>query len=57
MMGYPVTDDELDSVEGQAQALVSAVLADDLDTAYIIAQACHDPALLAMMAVEIALQT
>lgn len=56
MIGYPVTDEELDSLEGQAMALVQAVEAGDHDSAYIIAQTSNDPALLAMFAVEVALQ-
>lgn len=56
MIGYTVTDEELDSIEAQAESLMLAVEAGDLDSAYIIAQACQDPALLAMFAVEMVMQ-
>lgn len=56
MIGYPVDDAELDTVEDQAVAMVEAILAHDMDTAYIISQTCHDPSLLAMFAIEIALR-
>lgn len=56
MIGYPVTDEELDQVENQAVAMVEAIIAQDWDSAYIIAKTCHDPAMLAMFAIEVALQ-
>lgn len=57
MIGYPVTDEELDVVERAAEAVIEAVGVKDYDTAYIVAKTAHDPAMVAMFVAEIAGQS
>lgn len=53
-MEIPLTDGELEALEQQAREFWAAMQANDLDTAYIVASTCENPALLCMYVAGVA---
>lgn len=54
IMEIPLTDGELDTLEKQAREFWAAMQSADLDTAYIVASTCENPALLCMYVAGVA---
>jgi hypothetical protein len=52
MIGEPMTDYEMDTIENCAQVVIEAVRVGDWDTAYIAASTALNPGMLAMFIAE-----
>lgn len=55
MLQEPMDDDQLDSLERAAAALINAIEEQDYDSALIIAETSENPAMLAMFVTEMLL--